>query len=272
MIELKREIEDFLNSNWSNTNDKEQNMQGRLYAWLLRFEQQGYTIEMETSIYDEHLTDVITEDILQRSGKPCKTEMDIYIHKGDMEQYAIELKWIYNKTTGWNVVDHLGEFEKDAQFCNWLADKADFTETCSVVVYDFEESKQVKRFSPKERVDEKFLFLGGDYPADKSKVGYINAGDEGHKAPFTWHKLESNKCKNRDYYYYVISFHNKHKFATEIAAAIEKIYGFRFDKCMALVMQSSWYNGLADSEHVVQVQPLEIIASVCKEIDNNTII
>ena len=84
-------------------------MQGRLYTWLLRFEQQGYTEEMETSIHDEHLADIMPD---LADSKPCKSEMDIFIHDASyVELYAIELKWIYNKTTGWNVEDTYVTFE-----------------------------------------------------------------------------------------------------------------------------------------------------------------
>ena len=267
MIQLKQEIEEFLNSNWANTNDKEQNMQGRLYAWLLRLEQRGYTVEMETSIHDEHLADIMPD---LKDNKPSKTEMDIFIHDASfIELYAIELKWIYNKTTGWNVVDHLEDFEDDAKFCNWLADKADFTETCSVVVYDFEESKQVKRFSPKERKEDKYKFLGEDYPCKKDR-GKIFAGDEGQYAPFTWHKLNNQPRPNRDYYYYIISFQNKNSLATKVMLALEQIYSYRWNKLAAMVMESSWWDWIK-TDHVVQANEEEIIASICREIDNGKI-
>ena len=268
MINLKHEIETFLNSNWCNTNDKEQNMQGRLYAWLLRLEQQGYTVEMETSIHDAHLDDTMPE--ITADNKPAKTEMDIFIsHKDTPELYAVELKWIYNKTEGWNVVDHLQDFEKDAMFCRWLAEKADFTETCSVVVYDFEESKQVKRYSPKERIKEKRLFLGKDYPVDKSKRCYIQTGDD-QLAPFMWQKLNNISLPDRDYYYYIISFQNKNSLATKLAMHIEQIYGFDWIKCVSLVFSSSWWDA-HPKESIHQANITEMLASICREIDNNQI-
>lgn len=269
MINLKHEIETFLNSKWCNTNDKEQNMQGRLYAWLLRLEQQGYTVEMETSIHDAHLDDTMPE--ITADNKPAKTEMDIFIsHKDTPELYAVELKWIYNKSDGWNVVDHLQDFEKDAMFCRWLTEKAQFTETCSVVVYDFEESKQVVRYSPKERKEEKLLFLGGGYPVDKSKQCYIHTGDD-QLAPFKWQKLNNIPVEDRDYYYYIISFQNKNSLATKLAMHIEQIYGFDWIKCVSLVFSSSWWDAHPE-ESIHQANITEMLASICREIDNNQVL
>lgn len=150
MINLKHEIETFLNSNWCNTNDKEQNMQGRLYAWLLRFEQIGYVVEMETSVRDEHLKcfkNKVWKDDFSLE-KFAKKEMDLFIYnKAFTEVYAAELKWIYKRDKGWNILDNLEDFKDDAKFCYQLVEHGGFTETCSVVVQDFERSKQVQRCS-----------------------------------------------------------------------------------------------------------------------------
>ncbi len=224
MINLKQEIETFLNSNWCNTNDKEQNMQGRLYAWLLRFEQQGYTVEMETSVRDEHIKCF--------NNKACKDnfpiedfakkEMDLFIFNKDFsEVYAAELKWIYKRDEGWNILDNLEDFKDDAKFCYQLVEHGRFTETCSVVVQDFEESKQVQRCSwsrnKPEVIRDKQHFLGREsYPSveDLTKLpgGSINVKDNDSPVylPFEWKDLhQEQKLPNppkRQYRYYILDF------------------------------------------------------------------
>lgn len=271
MINLKLEIETFLNSCWCNINDKEQNMQGRLYAYFLRFEQQGYTVEMKTSIHDEHVAELFKT---AKGDEPIKKVIDLFIHNSELtENYAAELKWIYNRTKGWNVVDHLTEFENDAKFCRWLVNKnCTFKETCSVVVYDFDSNKQVKRFSPKQKIEEKWKFLADSYPPDLSKKGKIESGNQQY-VEFCWQKLDNQILSgtSRDYYYYIISFENKFNFAYKVANRIEQVYGFRMGKCISLVEQSTvWKN--AGKLCICQPNIDKATATVCREIDKGIII
>ena len=140
MINLQREIENCLKT-LRNSNNKEQNFQGRLYAYFLKFEKEGYVVEMETSIMDDHIS------FFPKSKFFEKKEIDLLIYKNDYsEKYAIELKWIYHQDGSgkWNVLDNLPSFEKDVIFVKQLKNWAEFTETCSVVVYDTDPEKATK--------------------------------------------------------------------------------------------------------------------------------
>jgi len=211
MINFSKEIEKCLN-NVHNTNNKEQNFQERLYAHFLPFEKDGYVVEMETSVNDEHLKPILKKRMNVKDENDFKKadfrkiEIDLLIYKKDYsEMYAAELKWIYNRTTGWNVVDHLEEFKDDAVFCHQLVEKAHFDETCSVVVYDFNPDKQVRRYSPKnkETIQEKLDFLGGSYPA--TDHGSIISDEQGGKTDFEWIDLK-DYVDGQDYKYYLIKF------------------------------------------------------------------
>lgn len=211
MINFSKEIETALLV-LNNTNDKEQNMQGRLYAHFLQFEKEGYVVEMETSVNDEALKRILKERMSDTTPTDFtkhdfrKIEFDLLVYKPDQsELYAAELKWIYNRSKGWNVVDHLEEFKADSIFCHQLVEKARFTETCSVVVYDFFESKQVKRYSPKNQdtLQEKLDFLGGEYPARDH--GQIQCDEQGNMVSFNWMDLKDNR-NDRDYKYYILIF------------------------------------------------------------------
>ena len=207
--EIKKCLEDV-----HNTNNKEQNFQGRLYAHFLPIEKSGYIVEMETSVNDEHLKPIIkkrmsvddSNDFNKTDFK--KIEIDLLIYKEDFSEiYAAELKWIYNRTEGWNVVDHLEDFKDDAIFCRQLVEKAHFTETCSVVVYDFDPNKQVIRYAPRDEKtkQEKLDFLGGPYPAhDKGK---IISKENAETSDFEWIGLKEYK-EGQKYKYYLIKFNN----------------------------------------------------------------
>ena len=126
MIRLQSEIENCLQT-IRNTNNKEQNFQGRLYAYFMKFEKEGYVVEMETNIKDipniSHLDNY------------SKKEIDILIYKKDYsEKYAIELKWTYDP--GFHYLDKLEEYKKDVVFVRQLVQFANFNETCSVIVMD----------------------------------------------------------------------------------------------------------------------------------------
>lgn len=211
MLNFSKEIEAALRV-LNNTNDKEQNMQGRLYAHFLQFEKEGYVVEMETSVNDESLKRILKERMNDTTPTDFskqdfrKIEIDLLVYKPNQsELYAAELKWVYNRTKGWNVVDHLEDFKADSIFCHQLVEKARFTETCSVVVYDFNENKQVKRYSPKNQdtLQEKLDFLGGEYPA--RDYGMIQFDEEGNKVSFNWIDLKDYR-NDRDYKYYMLTF------------------------------------------------------------------
>ena len=211
MINFSQEIENCLRK-VRNTNNKEQNFQGRLYAHFLPYEKDGYVVEMETSVNDEHLKVILKQRMNDTSSTDFKKadfrkiEIDLLIYKKDYsEMYAAELKWIYNRSDGWNVVDHLEDFKDDAVFCHQLIEKAHFNETCSVVVYDFAPKKQVKRYSPRniETQQEKIDFLGGSYPAHEH--GTIISDEHGGKTSFQWIDLTDHK-DGQDYKYYMITF------------------------------------------------------------------
>lgn len=140
MFDFRKEIEDCL-KNLCNTNNKEQNFQGRLYAHFLQFEKEGYVVEMETNVHDDHIT-FFPKDVPYE-----KKEIDLLIYKKDYsERYAAELKWIYhqNGSGNWTHLDNLPSFEKDVRFVRQLKKEVGFTSTCAVVVYDDDKSKQTR--------------------------------------------------------------------------------------------------------------------------------
>lgn len=211
MLDFNNEIESCLKS-INNTNDKEQNFQGRLYAHFLPFEKDGYIVEMETSVNDEHLKSILKDRMHDNTPSDFtkadfhKIEIDLLVYKPDQsELYAAELKWIYNRTNGWNVVDHLEDFKADAIFCHQLVKKAKFTQTCTIVVYDFCPEKQVRRFCPRDENTkaEKYDFLGGSYPA--KNYGRIQSDESGGMSSFKWVQLVNHTDK-RKYKYYIIKF------------------------------------------------------------------
>lgn len=214
MLNFGKIIEDFLNSNWKNTNNKEQNFQGRLYSHLLSLEESGYCVEMESNVSDEHLKDVVPVQDAQGQAL-CKKEIDILVYKRTegkvTERYLAELKWIYKKDGPWNVTDKLTEFIKDAQFCKQVATAQtnSFDEACSIVVYDFDESKNVVTFAPKKNIEIKRSFIGGDYRKKLENTCTLDMGD-GQRVDFRWKRLgESVQQNTTNYHYYRISFTNK---------------------------------------------------------------
>lgn len=187
MINLKQEIENCLKT-LRNSNNKEQNFQGRLYAYFLKWEKEGYVIEMETSIKDDHL--LFSKDL--NAAAFAKKEIDLFIYKKDFsEKYAIELKWIYhqNGSGKWNVLDNLPSFEKDLEFVKQLKTLGNFTETCSIVVYDADPEKTTKpRKNRKNEKKEKPF-------AEEHKI----CGEKFNLLPLY-------KNGNQDYWYYLITF------------------------------------------------------------------
>ena len=198
MIELKKEIKTCLQG-WRNTNNKEQNLQGWLYACFLKFKKEGYVVEMETNIkQDEHL-DWLFENKNVKRDDFCKSEIDLLIyHHERKEAYAIELKWIYHRDQGWNVVDHLADYSRDALFCEQLLLSHICTDVCSLVAYDFNPIKQVKKAYFRKDPDIKEAFLGGKYMDNKGNrrqpiEGRING------VQFKWQPLYDDYC------YYMIN-------------------------------------------------------------------
>lgn len=215
MINFKSILESFLNSKWTNSNQKEQNFQGRLYSFLLPLEQQGYCVEMESNVADEHLKDVIPASA-EALGELAKKEIDILVYKreGDtvVERYLAELKWIYHKDGPWNVTDNLKAFIQDARFCKQmtLEQYGGFNETCSVVLYDFDEKKQVVRYSPKHKNSDKDKFIGGCYETRLDNKCTLLV--EGIDVSFRWKKpIAYINNDSTDYRYYLVSFQGKAK-------------------------------------------------------------
>jgi len=212
MINCCQEIENCLKT-LENTNNKEQNFQGILFQYFReKFMSLGYIVEMETSVLDEHIKTYVCNK-LGISPNSChddiksqfrKSEMDLLIYKTDLsELYAAELKWIYHRDTGWNVLDHLKDFQDDVSFCKELKDKLLFTKTCSVVVHDFDKNKLVQSprisDSKENAANVKYDFLGGSYSLLPSNGKICNI-------PFEWKNLPKNAYQNQNNRYYIIQF------------------------------------------------------------------
>lgn len=169
MINLQNEIENCLKT-LRNTNNKEQNFQGRLYAYFLKFEKEGYIIEMETSVNDTHIP-FFSDTISYK-----KKEIDILIYKEDYsEKYAIELKWNYNP--GFHYLDRLCEYEDDVIFVKQLVEKANFDETYSVIIVDtnpkhLTKLRQKRKNQEKEDSFEKGMICGEHFDRNKLYDAY----------------------------------------------------------------------------------------------------
>lgn len=190
MIHLQQEIENCFKT-LRNTNNKEQNFQGRLYAYFLKFEEEGYVVEMETNIKDDHLKDDHAT-FFPEGVNFKKKEIDLLIYKKDFsEKYAIELKWIYhqNGSGRWNVLDNLPSFQEDLVFVKQLKNLANFTETCSVVVYDIDPEKTTKHRKNRKNEKDEIPF------AEKNLI----CGEHFTRVPLY-------KNGNQDYWYYLITF------------------------------------------------------------------
>jgi len=125
---IEKEIQELLRTTcWKNTNHKEQNLQGRIYAHLLHLEKLGYIIEMETNIKnDKHVQQLVLEKHNFR-----KSEVDLLIYKKETEEvYAIELKWWHDK--GFHYFDHYQEFCDDIVFAKELVEHSVVTEAAAL--------------------------------------------------------------------------------------------------------------------------------------------
>lgn len=208
MIEFSKEIEQCLKT-LRNTNNKEQNFQGILFHHFMTKFGDTYEVEMETSRDDEHVKDhlIPTVDTNGNLINYRKKEIDLLVYNKNHkdEKYAAELKWVYhrNGTGGWNCLDMLGPFGDDAFFVDQLKEYAGFTETCSVVIYDFNEQTSVKRVVYGENENVKRAFLGGEFDEDRKK-GVLMVEDKSY--PFVWHDNMVNIEKGQKNKYYIIRF------------------------------------------------------------------
>lgn len=196
MIDIKKETENILKVDWHNTNGKEQNFQGWLYANFLKLLPNGYTIELESNIKkDEHLQPL--RDKIGDCNSLKKSEIDILIYNsGFSEVHAIELKWRYEHgNEKWSVADQIEEYEKDIDFCEELKE-CGLTSAISLVVYNFAPQRQTRFTSTNER---KKAFVGNDY-----KKGDIPQGCSIKGIPFEWKEFYNDEGK--EYYYYLIEF------------------------------------------------------------------
>lgn len=165
---IQKEIDSFLHSSYFvNTNHREQNLQGRLYAYLLHLEQDGYVVEMETNIKSEEYSELF-KDTRYRDSL-LKSEVDILIYRPknplkpkqkerlkvllttsvkdlsapDQKEikelskkhfedvYVIELKWFYSPE--FHYFDRYQEFAEDVAFVKQLKDNhTDITETAAL--------------------------------------------------------------------------------------------------------------------------------------------
>ena len=184
-INIKKEIAKAL-KDWRNTNNKEQNFQGHLYAHFLKFKKKGYVVEMETNIKQDKHLGLLFKDKNFDKNILCKSEVDLLLYnEQNGEAYAIELKWIYNREGRWNVVDHLAEFSCDVEFCKQLVENHICTNVCSFVAYDFDDKKQVQRVVFNNDKEDKEAFLGGPYIDKSGKRRKLTRGTI-KGVPFHW--------------------------------------------------------------------------------------
>lgn len=213
MIHFCQEIETFIHQ-VRNTNNKEQNFQSQLVHFFTEKYGNDYIIEVETSRADTHVKDarMIAQSDIDGVLIPYrKKEIDLLIYnKTDKtEKYAAELKWIYHRegTGGWCCLDSLDAFSDDAVFVEQLVEHSGFTETCSVVVYDFNPGRQVKRvvWGTPEQKKRKRAFLDGEYHQERLKGTLVDG--KTHKGyPFVWRKLEYKSEPEQDCRYYILTF------------------------------------------------------------------
>jgi len=215
MINFSQEIEDCLKA-LRNTNNKEQNFQGLLYHHFLCKYGDDYEVEMETSRDDIHVKgSIIPEYIVDDKDVYRKKEIDllVYNRSDHSEKYAAELKWIYHRPDAgrWNCLDMLEPFADDAVFVEQLKNHAGFTETCSVVVYDFNPNSIVKRvvFGSPEQEQIKKAFLGGEFNEERTRgtlIAYEGIHKNPRQFPFVWHDTMVNIEPGQKNKYYIIKF------------------------------------------------------------------
>lgn len=194
MIHLKEIIRNFLrNTKWCNTNEKEQNLQGRLYSFFTNLEDLGYIVEMETSVKDNHLAKVLNKNSFK------KTEIDLLIYKHDFsEKYAVELKWFYSP--GFHYFDRFKEFQEDCFFAKQLV-QSGFDEACSVVVVN---PHGITNANNNRKNFDLLMNFGFDkYNSIPRKLRYNNNED----IEFSW-ETTPGLSSDEKVYYYIISFSN----------------------------------------------------------------
>lgn len=215
MIKFTEEIERFLQI-VRNTNNKEQNFQAQLVHFFTEKYGNDYNVEVETSRADTHVKGTMIKPLTDSNGKDLyrKKEIDLLIYNKDdhTEKYAAELKWIYHRagTGGWCCLDSLEAFSDDAVFVEQLVEQSGFTETCSVVVYDFNPTRQVKRvmWGTPEQEERKRAFLGGEYHEERVKGTLVDSKTQ-RGYPFVWKKVPYKSEPEQNCMYYIITFNNQ---------------------------------------------------------------
>ena len=205
MILIQNEIQGFLNSSYfTNTNHREQNLQGRLYAYLLHLEKEGYVVEMESNIVKSNDYKKLFEDSFGNSSL-LKSEVDILIYKkeGDefVEAYAIELKWFDDP--GFHYFDNDKEFVKDVAFVQQLrSGNTRFTETAALT---FGESLNTKAQPKRRKLYNNYLKYM-EYSPNHKQCSFVSDPDGMIVNPpvqFTWNDIKIN---NITILYYLITF------------------------------------------------------------------
>lgn len=277
MIHLKQEVEKFLNSNWCNSNDKEQNMQGRLYAYLMHFEQLGYTVEMETSVNDEHMISVFKQcerDLLaDKKEKQLKTEMDILIYKKNPdyngkdedyeynELYEVELKWYHD--AGFHYFDRIEEYKKDIRFAKFLVEKARFNEAVSVLIVNPYKNTIPRR--DRSNYSELSAFAYDEENLDKKSTLEI----DDFKVNINWHELSGKSPKTEKCFYYIVSILSNINVQEQVANNIHSIYGGgTFRKWWEETALSKAWSQYLYVDYIIQPNVDSITAEVYKELDN----
>lgn len=206
MIHIQNEIQGFLNSSYfTNTNHREQNLQGRLYAYLLHLEKEGYVVEMESNIVKSNDYNNLFGNSFGNSSL-LKSEVDILIYKkeGDefVEAYAIELKWFYDP--GFHYFDNYKEFVKDVAFVQQLrSGNTRFTETAALT---FVESLNTKA-QPKRRELYKKYLAPMEYSPNHKQCSFVSDPYGMIVNPpvqFTWN--DNLQINNTPILYYLITF------------------------------------------------------------------
>lgn len=206
MIHIQNEIQGFLNSSYfTNTNHREQNLQGRLYAYLLHLEKAGYVVEMESNIVKSNDYDNLFEDPSLRQNL-IKSEVDILIYKkkGDEfeEAYAIELKWFYDP--GFHYFDKYKEFVKDVAFVQQLrSGNTRFTETAALT---FVESLDTNAQPTRRKLYNNYLKYM-EYSPNRKQCSFVSDPDGmivNPPVPFTWN--DNLQINNTSILHYLITF------------------------------------------------------------------
>lgn len=204
-MNIQNEIQGFLNSSYfTNTNHREQNLQGRLYAYLLHLEKEGYVVEMESNIVKSNdYKDLFGDPDLRKDLIKSEVDILIYKKKGNefVEAYAIELKWFYDP--GFHYFDNYKEFVKDVAFVQQLrSGNTRFTETAALT---FVESLNTK--AQPNRMLYKDYLAPMEYSPNHKQCSFVSDPDGIIVNPpvqFTWN--DNLQINNTPILYYLITF------------------------------------------------------------------